>query len=51
MRCVEPGCGWIQGVNGRPGAEDAARGHRNQSKAQGKAHCDFLFIQYAEVRV
>lgn len=51
IRCLEAGCDWHPFVNGRPGAETAARGHRDETKAAGKAHRDFLFVQYAGVKV
>jgi hypothetical protein len=51
IRCLSAGCTWRPIVNGRPGAEHEARAHRDETKARGEAHRDFLFVQYAQVRV
>lgn len=51
IRCLTAGCEWRPAVNGRPGAEREARTHRDETKARGAAHRDFLFVQYAGVRV
>lgn len=51
IRCITPSCVWHPEVTGRPGAERAAREHRDETRATGEAHRDFLYVQYAVVKV